>query len=237
MCDVDRVVVELGERIDRLAERLERRRRRADAQRAPGLELGRTLYFDKRLSADQIKTLAIRLSSQRSIQHSEEKLRTILFSGADPELKAEVIKALCKINMDEKEVLDFIDNEHPLVQQAAITGLLQHGKLEDRGITLDYFHTLVHSEDVLLRKNAAIILKELRDPHYKPDIITLLRDPDPGVSFEAYIAAGKTGDEELLQTGVLNGDLKAGSLTVAAGSRMRGRAEFGWDDEKKAGRG
>ncbi|MFO7304113.1 MAG: polymer-forming cytoskeletal protein [Gammaproteobacteria bacterium] len=36
---------------------------------------------------------------------------------------------------------------------------------------------------------------------------------------------------ELLQTGVLNGDLKAGSLTVAAGSRMRGHAEFGWDDK------
>lgn len=41
---------------------------------------------------------------------------------------------------------------------------------------------------------------------------------------------------ELLQTGVLNGDLKAGSLTVAAGSRMRGRAEFGWD-EKGGGKG
>ena len=40
---------------------------------------------------------------------------------------------------------------------------------------------------------------------------------------------------ELLQTGVLNGDLKAGSLTVAAGSRMRGRAEFGWDE--KGGKG
>lgn len=36
---------------------------------------------------------------------------------------------------------------------------------------------------------------------------------------------------ELLQSGVLNGDLKAGSLIVAAGSRMRGRAEFGWDDK------
>lgn len=36
---------------------------------------------------------------------------------------------------------------------------------------------------------------------------------------------------ELLQSGVLNGDLKAGSLTVAAGSRMRGRAEFGWDEK------
>jgi cytoskeletal protein CcmA (bactofilin family) len=38
---------------------------------------------------------------------------------------------------------------------------------------------------------------------------------------------------ELLQTGVLNGELKAGSLTVAAGSRMRGKVEFGWDEKAK----
>jgi len=38
---------------------------------------------------------------------------------------------------------------------------------------------------------------------------------------------------ELLQTGVFNGELKAGSLTVAAGSRMRGKAEFGWDEKHK----
>jgi cytoskeletal protein CcmA (bactofilin family) len=37
---------------------------------------------------------------------------------------------------------------------------------------------------------------------------------------------------ELLQTGAVIGDLKAGSLTVAAGARMRGKAEFGWDDGK-----
>jgi len=36
---------------------------------------------------------------------------------------------------------------------------------------------------------------------------------------------------ELLETGVLNGDLKAGSLTVAAGSRMRGHVEFGWEEK------
>lgn len=35
---------------------------------------------------------------------------------------------------------------------------------------------------------------------------------------------------ELLATGVLIGDLKADSLTVAAGSRMRGRVEFGWSE-------
>ena len=35
---------------------------------------------------------------------------------------------------------------------------------------------------------------------------------------------------DLLDTGLLNGDLKAGSLTVAAGSRMRGQVECGWED-------
>ena len=39
---------------------------------------------------------------------------------------------------------------------------------------------------------------------------------------------------ELLQTGVVIGDLKAASLTVAAGARMRGQTEFGWDDGKGA---
>lgn len=37
---------------------------------------------------------------------------------------------------------------------------------------------------------------------------------------------------ELLQTGALTGDVKAGSLSVAAGSRMRGQVEFGWDENK-----
>lgn len=37
---------------------------------------------------------------------------------------------------------------------------------------------------------------------------------------------------ELLETGVLTGDVNADSLTVAAGSRMRGKADFGWTDKK-----
>lgn len=36
---------------------------------------------------------------------------------------------------------------------------------------------------------------------------------------------------ELLETGIIAGDVKAGSFAVAAGSRMRGQVEFGWDDK------
>ena len=37
---------------------------------------------------------------------------------------------------------------------------------------------------------------------------------------------------ELSESGVLSGDLKASSLTVASGSRMRGKVEFGWDERE-----
>src|SRR5688500_6093114 len=39
---------------------------------------------------------------------------------------------------------------------------------------------------------------------------------------------------ELLESGMINGDVKAGSLTVAAGSRMRGQADFGWSEKDAA---
>ena len=39
---------------------------------------------------------------------------------------------------------------------------------------------------------------------------------------------------ELLEGGVISGDVRAGSLTVAAGSRMRGQVEFGWEAEPSA---
>ncbi len=39
---------------------------------------------------------------------------------------------------------------------------------------------------------------------------------------------------ELLESGVINGDVKAGSLTVSAGSRMRGQVEFGYEAEGRA---
>ena len=36
---------------------------------------------------------------------------------------------------------------------------------------------------------------------------------------------------DLLESGVVNGDIKTGSLTVASGSRMRGQVDFGWKDK------
>jgi cytoskeletal protein CcmA (bactofilin family) len=70
---------------------------------------------------------------------------------------------------------------------------------------------------------------------------------EPGARLEGHVKASAVivGGElignienakrvELLETGVINGDVKAGSLTVAAGSRMRGQVEFGYEGEARA---
>jgi cytoskeletal protein CcmA (bactofilin family) len=53
-----------------------------------------------------------------------------------------------------------------------------------------------------------------------------------GGELQGNIESAKRVD--VLDGGVIVGDVKAGSITVAAGSRMRGHVEFGWDDEKIA---
>jgi len=50
-----------------------------------------------------------------------------------------------------------------------------------------------------------------------------------GGELQGNIESAKRVD--VLEGGVIVGDVKAGSITVAAGSRMRGHVEFGWDDK------
>ena len=60
----------------------------------------------------------------------------------------------------------------------------------------------------------------------RADTVTIAGDLDGNIEGASRV--------ELLATGVLNGDLKAGSLTVAGGSRMRGNVSFGWDEAASA---
>ncbi len=68
---------------------------------------------------------------------------------------------------------------------------------------------------------------------------------EPGASVEGELVADAvlvggevrgqihaTSRVELKPTGSLIGDLKAGSLTVAAGFKMRGKVEFGWNENE-----
>ena len=78
--------------------------------------------------------------------------------------------------------------------------------------------------DVHVQGNVTIDQGAVVTGEVKADVVIIAGQLDGNVEAVTRV--------ELVSTGLLNGDLKAGSLTVAAGSRMRGRAEFGWNDKK-----
>jgi cytoskeletal protein CcmA (bactofilin family) len=51
-----------------------------------------------------------------------------------------------------------------------------------------------------------------------------------GGALDGNVVAG--AQVKILESGQLIGDLKAKSLTVAAGSKMRGHVEFGWSESE-----
>jgi cytoskeletal protein CcmA (bactofilin family) len=99
-------------------------------------------------------------------------------------------------------------------------GLAIEGKIEGGGHVriAGRFNGDVHVEGNLTIEPGAKLTGEVRA---KTVIV--------GGELEGNIDAAQS--VELTSTGVLTGDLKAGSLTVSAGSRMRGKVEFGWDDK------
>jgi cytoskeletal protein CcmA (bactofilin family) len=102
------------------------------------------------------------------------------------------------------------------------SGLIIEGKIEGTG------HVRIAGEfkgDVNVQGNLTIESGAHLTGGVKADTVIIGGQLDGNIDAASRV--------ELLQTGVLNGELKAGSLTVAAGSRMRGKAEFGWDEKPK----
>ncbi len=101
-------------------------------------------------------------------------------------------------------------------------GLIIEGKIEGAG------HVRIAGEfkgDVNVQGNLTIEAGAHLTGGVKADTVVVGGQLDGNIDAASRV--------ELLSTGVLNGELKAGSLTVAAGSRMRGKAEFGWDEKHK----
>lgn len=99
-------------------------------------------------------------------------------------------------------------------------GFTVEGKIEGEGDVRIAGH---FKGDVQVKGNLVIEIGGLVAGEIKADTVTL------GGHVEGNINA--SDQVNLLDSAQLVGDLKAPSLTVASGSKMRGRVEFGWDGQ------
>ena len=150
--------------------------------------------------SDKIKTQVLQMAEQRGIPQTEDILKAILNATSDPSLKAEAIKALCRTNIHEEEILPYINDENSMIQKAAITSLLKYGNLRGKMKALEFLDTMVNSESVNTRKKSAIVLQELQSRDYRLDILKLMDDGNAEVKQQAFTAAAKAGDNSLLKS-------------------------------------
>jgi cytoskeletal protein CcmA (bactofilin family) len=145
-------------------------------------------------------------------------------SGPDPAVKApEKVAVLSAVNETATRPAAATNRADVPAKESIISaGLTIEGKIEGAG------HVRiagVFKGDVNVQGNLTIEPGAHVTGGVKADTVVVGGQLDGNIDAASRV--------ELLQTGVLNGELKAGSLTVAAGSRMRGKAEFGWDEKPK----
>jgi cytoskeletal protein CcmA (bactofilin family) len=145
-------------------------------------------------------------------------------TGPEPAAKApEKVSVLSAVNEPTARPAAVPNRADASMKESVIAvGLTIEGKIEGSG------HVRIAGEfkgDVNVQGNLTIEPGAHLTGGVKADTVVVGGQLDGNIDAASRV--------ELLQTGVLNGELKAGSLTVAAGSRMRGKAEFGWDEKAK----
>ncbi|MBI1993508.1 MAG: polymer-forming cytoskeletal protein [Deltaproteobacteria bacterium] len=100
-------------------------------------------------------------------------------------------------------------------------GLAIEGKIEGEG---DVRIAGNFKGDVRVKGNLIVEAGAHISAEISADTVTVGGQVDGNISASTQV--------KLLESGQLIGDLKAKSLTVVAGSRMRGRVEFGWDEQE-----
>lgn len=112
-------------------------------------------------------------------------------------------------------------DRRPLQESVIAAGVTIEGTISGNGDVriAGQFHGDVHVEGSLTIESGARMVGSVRAG-------TVVIDGE----LEGNIDAASR--VELHATGVLNGNLNTASLTVAAGSRMRGQVEFGWAKEQ-----
>ena len=92
------------------------------------------------------------------------------------------------------------------------------GKIEGAGHVriAGRFKGDIHVDGNLTIEEGALLAGELR-----ADTIVISGELQGNIQGASHV--------ELMESGTITGDVKAGTMTVAKGSRMRGKAEFGWN--------
>ena len=119
---------------------------------------------------------------------------------SEPEVRAAAVEAFCAIAREKAIDVSssLLDDGSPLVREAAIAGLIQHGGLDGILRAAEPLKQLLESENPDDRVSAARVLHAIRVRNFYQPVLRLLADESPKVVKAALEAAGAMKTEELV---------------------------------------
>lgn len=150
-------------------------------------------------SSEQVQLESVRLVRTHYIIQGKESLEGLLKEKVSDELRYEIIKTICTISDDEKEVGFYLENPWDEIRMAAITGMLYNKSELIRKVgqkAVGNLLTLTAEKDKI---SAISLLKEVRNEFDHPGHAQLVGDAVAGTRWLAMQAAGKACCPETLK--------------------------------------
>ena len=149
--------------------------------------------------SDKVKLTLLNLMLEHDYPQAAQSLIKILSQEMHPAILARAIKVICKNNIQTDETLEFLLSNEKEIRNAAIDGLFFYASGEAQLKASNMLHQLMNSVNDDDRIAAAHIFSNHYHGKETEMILQLMKDKNPEVRKFAFIAAGKSENELLLQ--------------------------------------
>ena len=156
--------------------------------------IGQLIYHP----SQQVKLEALRLIDHRTTENVKLKLKELLQSNSNGEVKQEAVRTFCKISSNDQDLSLYRENENPAVRTAAVTGMLGNRDTGIRKEAETAIRNLLVSGEKGDKEKAISILDAVKDEYDPPDHVLLINDTEPATRIAAINAVGKAACRETL---------------------------------------
>ncbi len=149
--------------------------------------------------SEKVKSATLRLIEMQPFPEAANLLLPFLKHNNSPLLVVPTIKIMCRNGVDDQVIMPYLEHPEKEIRLAAITGLFFYGSGEGKEHATFILQQMMAAENTDERINAAEILSRQEKCSHTELILRLMNDHDAGVRKTAFIAAGKSGNEMLIQ--------------------------------------
>jgi HEAT repeat protein len=142
---------------------------------------------------------ALDIVQQKQLTAIANDIKELISTTAHSAVKSKAIQVHSSLAFDHAFISPFLSSADLLLQQAAITGIVQYGKTEaERRPAVDLLKQLFSSGDASLRIAAINSLSGIASPVFEKDLERLLNDPNKEVQKTAIRSIGPHSDKQTL---------------------------------------